>query len=402
MSVVTESVTVPADVHISPPSLPLIKVFSIFKPRPSSITLETAVQAANFATQAEQGKTETEVTGVTSNADDILRPPPFLVAILAPGRGLNRLKLKNKIQSSLMPHASNSPLTPAAAVLPTGIQATAELTSEAEVAVQAASRAGVTEMTSVPVLVPTELPSKPAAAESPSEMAMVSAPSPTRPTASTETVLPLRFPRPSTAASSPPRAYQSSPPVSLEALPSRAETTQSPDEPHVPTVIASPDSPVSRLEAFRVMCRLHPDKKFGVSIGIQCSSPDPLFVDLRVPRTSDNFQFQLAPFGNRDEPTFENPCPVKVDRGWDSARLLGNMRLKKLEVFVQNAQVVRMPRDGSCLYHALIQHTNYGTGANLTILQLRRELVDFVLQHKDLVVHGQPIQTWIKWECQCR
>ena len=78
------------------------------------------------------------------------------------------------------------------------------------------------------------------------------------------------------------------------------------------------------------------------------------------------------------------------------------MRLKKLEVFVQNAQVVRMPRDGSCLYHALIQHTNYGTGANLTILQLRRELVDFVLQHKDLVVHGQPIQTWIKWECQCR
>jgi hypothetical protein len=156
------------------------------------------------------------------------------------------------------------------------------------------------------------------------------------------------------------------------------------------------------LEAFRTMCRLHPDRKFGVSVGIQCSSPDPHFVDLRVPRKSDNFRFQLPPFGNRNEPTFENPCPVKVDRGWQSARSLGNMSFKKLEIFVQNAQVVHMPRDGSCLYHALIQHTIHVTGANLSILQLRRELVDFVLQHKDLVVHGQPLQQWIKWECQCR
>jgi hypothetical protein len=336
MSVVTESVAVSADGHIFAPSLPLIKVFSIFKPRPSSITLETAVQAANFATQTADGNNSTEVVGATSKADDVLRPPPALVSILAPGRGPNRLQLRNKMQSSLMPRASKPPLpplAPATAAVPTGIPATADLTSEAEAAVQAATRAGVTEVTS---------------------------------------------------------------------LPSRAETTQSPDESHVSTATASPDSPVSRLEAFRVMCRLHPDKKFGVSIGIQCSSPDPLFVDLRVPRTSDNFQFQLAPFGNRDEPTFENPCPVKVDRGWDSARLLGNMKLKNVEVFVQNAQVVRMPRDGSCLYHALIQHTNYGTGANLSILQLRRELVDFVLQHKDLVVHGQPLHTWIKWECQCR
>jgi len=255
-----------------------------------------------------------------------------------------------------MPHA-----TPTSAVFATGTRASQEslLTSKVDAAVHAASGAGVTEMTSVQV--PTGLPVEPVAAESPSEVAMVSALSPTGPTASTVTGLPRRF---------------------------------------VSELIASPDSPESRLEAFRTVC--HPDRKFGVSIGIQCSSPDPHFVDLRVPRTSDNFQFQLPPFGKRNEPTFENPCPVKVDRGWQSARSLGNMIFKKLEIFVQNAQVVRMPRDGSCLYHALIQHTNYVTGANLSILQLRRELVDFVLQHKDLVVHGQPLQQWIKWECQCR
>lgn len=391
----SESLTVPADVHISTPLLPPVNVFSIFKPRPRSITLETAVQAANHATQTTDGNNSTEVIGATSNPDDNLRPPPVLVSIPVAGRALNRLKLRNKTHSPLMPHA-----TPTAAAFAAGTQASAELTSEAEVTVHATSRAGVTEMTSA--LVPTGLPLEPAAAESPSEVAMLSAPSPTGTTASTGTGFPLSFPRQLIGASSPPRGYASPPPASIAALPSRAKTTQSPDDSHVSELIASPDSPVSRLEAFRTMCRLHPDRKFGVSVGIQCSGPDPHFVDLRVPRTSDNFQFQLPPFGKRNEPTFENPCPVKVDRGWQSARSLGNMAFKKMEIFVQNAQVVRMPRDGSCLYHALIQHTNHVTGANLSILQLRRELVDFVLQHKDLVVHGQPLQQWIWWECHCR
>ena len=202
------------------------------------------MQAANLATQTTDSNNSTEVTGATSNPDDNLRPPPVLVSITAAGRALNRLKLRNKSHSPLMPHA-----TPTATDFAAGTQASAELTSEAEVTVHAASRAGVTEMTSV--LVPTGLPLEPAAAESPSEVAMLYAPSPTGPTASTGTGFPLRFPRPLIGESSPPRGYASPPPTSIAALPSRAKTTQSPDESHVSELITSPDSPVSRLEAFR-------------------------------------------------------------------------------------------------------------------------------------------------------
>jgi hypothetical protein len=182
-------------------------------------------------------------------------------------------------------------------------------------------------------------------------------------------------------------------------FPTESPATTSPSS---PDPAQSPDSPCSKLDAFQTMCRLHPDKKFGVSIGIQCCSPDPLFVDLRVPRTSDNFRLQMAPFGQRDEPTFENPVPVAVERGWQSARSLGNMNLKKSEIFVQHAQVVRMPRDSFCLYYALIHFANAVCDANLSVVQLKKELVGYVRQHCDLILHGHPLQTWIKWECQCR
>jgi hypothetical protein len=123
---------------------------------------------------------------------------------------------------------------------------------------------------------------------------------------------------------------------------------------------------------------------------------------LRVPRTSDNFKLQLAPFGRRDEPTFENPVPVGVMGGLQTALALGNMRFKKADIYVQNAQVIRMPRDGNCLYHALTHYANAVCDANMSIIQLRKELVGFVRQHCDLILHGQSLQTWIKWECQCR
>jgi len=393
---VTEHLPVPnpGDAHVHSCSLPPINVFSIFKPRPSPGTKDNAVQAASLATKTTVGNNSVEATGATSNPDT---SPPVLVPMLAPVRRLTRMKVVkvkhvHKIQTTSTPVGSKPISSPTAAASPAGTPATAGPALEAESAVQASpSEMFTAKSSSDVVMAAAPSPAGFTAKASPSEACVADLTPP--PAAAGH---PQRLPIPSTAALSTPGT-----PASSAVSPCRADTTSS-DDSSVSKLAASPDSPVSRLEAFRTMCRLFPDKKFGVSLGIQCSSPDKLFVDLRVPRTSDNFQVQLPPFGKRNEPTFENPVPVAVDRGWQSARSLGSITSNNLKIFVQNAQVIRMPRDGSCLYHALIHHTNYVCGANSSILQIRKELVGFVRQHCNLVVHGQPLQTWIKWECQCR
>ena len=377
---VAEHLPVPTSVdpHVFPSSMQPIHVFSIFvHPRPHSNTRDTAVQPVPTAVVK-----SVEAAGKTTRPDDILHPHPVVVPKLDPVRRPNRMKVvkvKNvhEMQASPTPIVWKLSSSSTAAAQPAGKPATVGPASEA---------ASDVAMATAP------LPAGFTATACPSE-ACVAALTPAAPAAG----LPPRPPRPSTVALSTPRT-----PSSSAISPPRADAMPSSDDSCASKLPASPDSPVSRLEAFRTMCRLFPDKKFGVSLGIQCSSPDPLFVDLRVPRKSDNFQFQLPPFGNRNEPTFESPVPVAVNRGWQSARSLGSITSNSLKIFVQNAQVVRMPRDGSCLYHALIHHTNYVCGANLSILQIRKELVGFVRQHCNLVVHGHPLEMWIKWECQCR
>jgi hypothetical protein len=151
------------------------------------------------------------------------------------------------------------------------------------------------------------------------------------------------------------------------------------------------------MEAFEAMRHENPGLKFGKSIGIQCNGPDLLFVDACVPKTlaSAGFRASLAPFGERKEPTFAHPIPFGKT---GKARDLGNANLKVATVYIQDAQVVRQPRDGSGLYHALI----HGLGHSISILQLRKEIVGFVRQHPDLEVHGHSLKTWIEWECLCR
>jgi len=135
----------------------------------------------------------------------------------------------------------------------------------------------------------------------------------------------------------------------------------------------------------------------SVSIGIQCCVPDLLFVNAIVPKTlfAAGYRASLPPFGDRKPPTYNDPI---TDGRRGSARDLGNMGLKTVVVYVQNATVIRQPRDGSCLYHALI----HGLGHSLSILELRKELVGFVRQNSAMKFHGQSLESWIKWECCCR
>ncbi len=169
--------------------------------------------------------------------------------------------------------------------------------------------------------------------------------------------------------------------------------------------VSSPLSPVSSWEAFQKKIRLNPEKRFGISLGIQCSqtnasvgiqcnSPDPFFVDLCVPKATPPFA-HFAPFAGRQDPTFE--LPVREGQRGRAADL-GNACLKRAQIFVQGAQVIRQPRDGHCLFHSLI----HGLGHTLSILDLRKELSQFVLKNPNLMAHGHPLSTWIMWECQCR
>jgi hypothetical protein len=150
----------------------------------------------------------------------------------------------------------------------------------------------------------------------------------------------------------------------------------------------------------------------SISIGIQCSSPDPLFVDLRIPRPQlDCVNFygipigrgtpNHPPFGHRSEPTFiepasfDNPIPAG-QRG--KACDIGATKFKLAIVYVQNAQVVRQPRDGHSIFHAL----NTATGHRGSVLQLRQDLVGFTRMNFNMQVHGHSLEKWINWECLCR
>jgi hypothetical protein len=150
----------------------------------------------------------------------------------------------------------------------------------------------------------------------------------------------------------------------------------------------------------------------SISIGIQCSSPDPLFVDLRIPRPQlDGVNFygvpigrptpNHPPFGHRSEPTFVQPAsfdnPIANGKT-GKADDIGATKFKLAIVYVQNAQVVRQPRDEHSLFHALITATGH-TGS---VLQLRQDLVGFTRLNFNMQVHGHSLEKWIHWECLCR
>ena len=111
------------------------------------------------------------------------------------------------------------------------------------------------------------------------------------------------------------------------------------------------------------------------------------------------------PFGHRNEPEMFDKPYFWDGKATKRAEDLGSANEKIATVYVQNAQVVRMPRDGHCVYHALIHGLGKGIGLGfnaMSILELRKELVDFVRKNSKLEVYGHPLERWIRWECLCR
>eukprot|EP00927_Polykrikos_kofoidii_P074817 TRINITY_DN70856_c0_g1_i1.p1 TRINITY_DN70856_c0_g1~~TRINITY_DN70856_c0_g1_i1.p1 ORF type:complete len:288 (+),score=45.49 TRINITY_DN70856_c0_g1_i1:183-1046(+) len=61
---------------------------------------------------------------------------------------------------------------------------------------------------------------------------------------------------------------------------------------------------------------------------------------------------------------------------------------------IVQGRVIRMPRDGSCLFHSLA----YGLGGNTSAVQLRQEIADFIEEQPETVVGGSALKDWIMWE----
>eukprot|EP00928_Gymnodinium_smaydae_P074228 TRINITY_DN57297_c0_g1_i1.p1 TRINITY_DN57297_c0_g1~~TRINITY_DN57297_c0_g1_i1.p1 ORF type:complete len:440 (-),score=59.17 TRINITY_DN57297_c0_g1_i1:57-1376(-) len=64
------------------------------------------------------------------------------------------------------------------------------------------------------------------------------------------------------------------------------------------------------------------------------------------------------------------------------------------DFLLRNAQVVRQPGDGSCLYHSLA----FGLDEYVTGHQLRRQLALFVYQNPGLTISGDTVEEWVRWD----
>jgi hypothetical protein len=60
---------------------------------------------------------------------------------------------------------------------------------------------------------------------------------------------------------------------------------------------------------------------------------------------------------------------------------------------LSKAKEVRMPPDGSCLFHSLC----YGLGLS-SAPSLRKEIANFIAKNPDLEIAGDPLKDWIAWD----
>eukprot|EP01043_Picozoa_sp_COSAG02_P006954 COSAG02_NODE_204_length_29210_cov_36.596579_2_plen_383_part_00 len=60
---------------------------------------------------------------------------------------------------------------------------------------------------------------------------------------------------------------------------------------------------------------------------------------------------------------------------------------------LSKAKEVRMPPDGSCLFHSLC----YGLGMS-SAASLRKEIANFIAKNPDLEIAGDPLKDWIAWD----
>mmetsp|Transcript_6241 Transcript_6241/g.9873 ORF Transcript_6241/g.9873 Transcript_6241/m.9873 type:complete len:200 (-) Transcript_6241:51-650(-) len=57
-------------------------------------------------------------------------------------------------------------------------------------------------------------------------------------------------------------------------------------------------------------------------------------------------------------------------------------------------RVIRMPSDGSCLFHSFA----YALGDKFDATQLRSQLASFILENPSLEIGGAKLEDWIKWD----
>jgi len=70
-------------------------------------------------------------------------------------------------------------------------------------------------------------------------------------------------------------------------------------------------------------------------------------------------------------------------------------------VVIPQAQEIRKPGDGSCLYHALNFGLNQLGRQHGTAAELRRDLADFLRDHPTLPISGDTLDEWVRWDQQC-
>ena len=70
-------------------------------------------------------------------------------------------------------------------------------------------------------------------------------------------------------------------------------------------------------------------------------------------------------------------------------------------VVIPQAQEIRKPGDGSCLYHALNFGLNQLGRQHGTAAELRRDLADFLRDHPTLQISGDTLDEWVRWDQQC-
>lgn len=109
-----------------------------------------------------------------------------------------------------------------------------------------------------------------------------------------------------------------------------------------------------------------------------------------------------GPCDKCDGPHHGDECPYfkgkKRDQhkdAWDAYQMTAPKDEKTEEQFIlHGGRIVRQPGDGSCLFHALA----YGLGDCVQATSLRARVADFMSEHPDEVIAGNPLKDWVLWD----
>eukprot|EP01046_Picozoa_sp_COSAG06_P036344 COSAG06_NODE_3997_length_4676_cov_66.958488_2_plen_518_part_00 len=100
-----------------------------------------------------------------------------------------------------------------------------------------------------------------------------------------------------------------------------------------------------------------------------------------------------------DGPHLTSDCPLYKGKARDKHKDGQKGKPKEIgsgtggNFVLSKAKEVRMPPDGSCLFHSLC----YGLGLS-SAPSLRKEIANFIAKNPDLEIAGDPLKDWIAWD----